>query len=460
MFAASTASHRHDSLPARLPGQHNLPSAQNVGGTFYTVPMPEMPPTVTEAELLRLRMRSQGLEAGGADESEDAGAAYGDQSGPARIADTARRMLAVQGQDWRSSQWALGVRTPGTAVEDVREAYRSGLIVRSWPMRGTVHVVAAEDIGWMQQATNHRVLAGAPKRREFLGMSDAVLEQLVEVSTQALAGGATHDRESLSRVWTEAGIEWHSNWRYHLLWWLCQNGIAVFGPIDASPGASTEDQGAPSGEPRLALASDWITSPRQLTGDEALAELAGRYTAAHGPVRVKDLAWWSGLTVREARHAMDLAREAGTVARLTLAGASGAQAELWASPEAFNARDHQHAVTEKLLLPAFDEHLLGYTDRAPQLAPGNLEHIVPGRNGMFLATVVDAGRVVGTWKRGTRKGAGLIATALPGEQIDPAPFRAAAAAWAAFHAAGAPADRANAHSEINDFTVAAPDTVS
>src|SRR5690606_15955436 len=99
-------------------------------------------------------------------------------------------------------------------------------------------------------------------------------------------------------TWTEAGIEWQGNWRYHLIWWLCQNGLAVFGPTRG-------------GEPLLVRADEWIRDPRSLEGDEALAELAARYAEARGPIRERDLAWWTGLTVREARQAIALASESG-----------------------------------------------------------------------------------------------------------------------------------------------------
>ncbi|MGJ0202999.1 DNA glycosylase AlkZ-like family protein [Leucobacter sp. gxy201] len=402
---------------------------------------------VTDDELLRLRMRSLGLNARGADAADAVPSLQGSSSGSERIAATARRMLAVQGQDWRAAQWALGVRTPGSTIADVRAAYATGLIVRSWPMRGTVHVVAAEDIRWMQRATNARVLAGAPKRREYLGMSDADLDRLVDVSQQALAGGASHDRDSLSSVWTEAGIEWPSNWRYHVIWWLCQNGIAVFGP----PGET--------GEPRLVLARDWIAAPRELDGDDALAELAGRYAAARGPVHAKDLAWWAGLPVRDARRGMELAAEAGRLAPVHRENASGAAAALWAAPEALEKLDALRSAeaasagagagagftAETLLLPAFDEHLLGYAERTPQLGAGQLDRIVPGRNGMFLATVVRGGRTVGTWKRGAGKRAALEITAIPAAgtaaaapPLDPASLAVPVSDWASFHGAEAP----------------------
>ena len=385
-----------------------------------------MTDTITASELLRLRMRALGLTAA-AGETADAS----ESDGPQRIAEAARRMLATQGQDWRSSRWALGVRTPGTSVADVHAAFNAGLVVRSWPMRGTIHVVAAEDIGWMQQATSHRVLVGAPKRREFLGISDAVLDTLVEVSLDALSGLAAEgrglDRDALAAAWTDAGIEWSSNWRYHLIWWLCQNGLAVFGPVDGT-------------EPLLVRADEWIRDARKLDGDDALAELAARYAAARGPVRERDFAWWTGLTVREARRAIALASESGRLVPLRLDAVEGAAGALWADPELLGDPLSRVAAgdAEWLLLPSFDEHLLGYTDREPQLDPEHFERIVPGRNGMFLATVVADGRVLGTWRRGTRKGAGLELSPFPGSRIDLGALESSAARWGAFHAQQTP----------------------
>lgn len=357
--------------------------------------------TLGKDEVLRLRVAAQGL--GGGFEKDQPADLAEQSSGAEHIAETARRMLAVQGQDWRSARWALGLRSPGTSVAGVHEAFNAGLIVRSWPMRGTIHLLAAEDIGWMQQVTNPRVLSGAARRREFLGISDETLEKLVEVSVEALRGGVSMDRDELANVWTEAGIEWQSNWRYHLIWWLCQNGLAVLGPVSER------------GEPRLVLASEWISSPRKLDGDEALLELAARYASARGAVTAKDLAWWAGITAGAAKQGLTLATQAGRLVQLHLAG-EGKPVVLWADPAQL-----EHSVGAELpdwlLLPAFDEHLLGYQDRSPQLDPAHFEQIVPGRNGMFLATVVRDGRVVGTWKKGTRKGEGLIATPLPGEKL-------------------------------------------
>lgn len=371
---------------------------------------------LTTDELLGLRMRALGLDlprdlAPGAPQA-------------ATVTDVADRMLALQGQDWRASRWALGLRAPGATVADVHAAFDAGHLVRSWPMRGTVHVVPAADIGWMQEATNARQLAGAPRRREALGMSDAVLDRLVETSVEAMRT-APQTRTTLSEAWTEAGIDWKGNWRYHVIWWLCQTGIAVFGPT------------ADGEEPRLVLAEAWISQPRRLSGDAALAELATRHAAGRGPVRTKDFAWWTGLPVREARRGIALAAEAGRLVPVKLTGSADAAGEFWVTADLLDSApvgsSREQSIGNWLLLPAFDEHLLGYTLRDPQLDPADFERVLPGRNGMFLATIVRGGRVVGTWRRGTGKHAGPELTAFPWATLDHEALAPAIAHWAHFH---------------------------
>jgi hypothetical protein len=65
-----------------------------------------------------------------------------------------------------------------------------------------------------------------------------------------------------------------------------------------------------------------------------------------------------------------------------------------------------------VLLPGFDEFVLGYRDRTTILAPEFADRIVPGNNGMFRPTVVLGGQVVGTWQW-TGRGAKRTLTATP-----------------------------------------------
>ncbi|MEB4613331.1 winged helix DNA-binding domain-containing protein, partial [Leucobacter sp. M11] len=212
-----------------------------------------MPFRATAAEVLGWRMRALGLTA------PLPGSAAGDA--PARVAAVASRMLAVQGQDWWGGRAALGLRAADATLQDVHAAFNAGAIVRSWPMRGTLHLLAAEDIGWMQASTNHRVLPGAPKRRATIGLTEANLDRMTELTIAALQGGRARSRAQLSDAWRDGGVAVQGPWRYHVIWWLAQTGVIWFGPT------------ADGGEPLAVLAAEWIPRPRSLDGDEARAEL-------------------------------------------------------------------------------------------------------------------------------------------------------------------------------------------
>ena len=72
-------------------------------------------------------------------------------------------MTATQAQDLQAALWAIGLRVPGAGLADVRAALEDGSVVRSWPMRGTLHLVAPEDLRWMLDLTAERltrVIAG------------------------------------------------------------------------------------------------------------------------------------------------------------------------------------------------------------------------------------------------------------------------------------------------------------
>lgn len=397
-------------------------------------------PRASASDLLGWRMRALGLAPDAVDASTDTPADIPAGSGADRIAAVASTLLALQGQDWNAVRWALGVRAPGTTLADLHDAFADGQLVRSWPMRGTIHVVAAEDIGWMQAATNHRVLPGAPKRRATIGLDDDSLARMTDVAIAELTGGKRLSRTGLIEAWERAGIDVPGPWRYHVIWWLCQNQILVQGPVDDD-------------EPLLVLAEEWITHPRQLAGDEALAELAARFARGRGPVLEKDLAWWTGLTIRESRRAIAAAHDAGRLAPVDIDAPAGTGVALvasaprgggptrhWADPALLDAPAADPAADGRaLLLPGFDEYLLGYTERAAMLDPEHFERIVPGRNGVFRGTVVEAGRVTGTWQRKLLKHSARIeATPFPGRAFDAAALAPSAAAWGAFH--GLPAE--------------------
>src|SRR5688500_18369236 len=105
----------------------------------------------------RLRLASQGL-LGAGERPDSAGGVV-------------RWMTAMQAQDLQAALWAVGVRLTGSGVSDVRAAINAGTIVRSWPMRGTLHLVAPEDLRWMLELTADRLTKGIAARHRELGIT-------------------------------------------------------------------------------------------------------------------------------------------------------------------------------------------------------------------------------------------------------------------------------------------------
>jgi hypothetical protein len=285
---------------------------------------------------------------------------------------------AMQAQDYGGALWAIGLRLPGSTEAAIERAIAERTIVRTWPMRGTLHFVASADARWMLELLTPRVLESAKKRHAELEIDDAFLRRVRGIFARALQGGRAITRDAAFALLEREGIETDAPRRYHIPFRLAQEGFLCFGPREGR-------------QPTFALLEEWTPDSRRLSRDEALAELALRYFTSHGPATARDFAWWSGLRAADARAGLEAV--AARLEKETVGGAT-----YWMAPGlAFQPASAAH------LLPGFDEFLLGYTDRSATLAPRHAPKIVPGGNGVFLPTLVLDGQVVGTWKRAARK---------------------------------------------------------
>jgi len=320
---------------------------------------------------------------------------------------------ALQAQDAASGHWSLGVRCAGATEQTVLDAFERGEVIRTWPMRGTIHVVPARDATWMLELMGPRALASAPRRRENLGLSPRDVDRAAEALAAALRTARILTRAEAVAAIAGAGVDVTGQRAYHLLWHAAQVGLTCIGP----------QRGA---DQTFVLLADWAPEQLRLTRPDALVELFFRYVRSHGPVPLKDFAGWTGLTLTDARAAA-AGNEGRVVPLPTAAG------ELWASTELAERllRDDlpRHDV---VALPGFDEFLLGYKDRALQLPPGALERVVPGGNGMFRATVVADGLAVATWKRTLRPGRVLVEVEPLGARLSPDDLDAAFAPYGDF----------------------------
>lgn len=306
-------------------------------------------------------------------------------------AEAVRWMLAMQGQDFAGVRWSVGLRHLDATEARVAAALDAGEIVRSWPMRGTLHLVAAEDLGWMLRLTAPRMTVSAARRRAALGITEAEMERARLVAIEALTGRRVLTRDALLATIHGAGVSTGGQRGYHLIWYLAQTGTLVLGPTEGR-------------QQTFALLDDWVPNPRRLERDEALGELALRYFRSHGPATAHDLARWSGLTLGDVRRG--LAIYGTQLTTLDLGGSTYHVAPETLALAAPPGRTY--------LLPGFDEYMLGYRDRTAALAPEHSEAIVPGGNGMFKPTIVVDGEVVGTWGRRVKAGEVMIEPVLFG----------------------------------------------
>ncbi|MEV0900634.1 winged helix DNA-binding domain-containing protein [Actinoplanes sp. NPDC049802] len=313
---------------------------------------------------------------------------------------------AMQAQDLNSVLWSLGARLPGVTLPEVVAATERRDVVRTWPMRGTVHLVPSADAHWMLALTGVRALGGVARRWEQLGLDEKTAERSMEILAAALAGaGGRLTRSECLAALTEGGVAVTGQRGYHLLWYSSQRALTAIAP----------NRGA---EQTFVLLDEWAGERNSPSREEALAILAHRYFRSHGPTTVKDFAGWTGLTLTDSR--------AG-VAAAGLRPVEVEGVEMWADPAVLDAGP----VTGWWALPGFDEYLLGYKDRSMMATAGQLAEVVPGGNGVFQSTLVRDGRVMATWKRTLGKKA-VTVTVRPLAVFDPERARQALEPFAAF----------------------------
>ena len=296
---------------------------------------------------------------------------------------------AVQAQDYANALWAIGLRLPSSTEADIEQAIHERAIVRTWPMRGTLHFVPAADVRWMLDLLTPRIIAGMASRAKALELDDAVFARARKTFVRALHGGRQLTRDAMLEALERAKISTASQRGYHILSRLGQEGVICFAARSGK-------------QPTFALLDEWVSETQKLDREASLVELARRYFSGHGPATLKDFAWWSGLKAADARSGLD-----GVAPRLTREAIEGTT--YWMAAQTPEKLESAPVIQ---LLPGFDEYLLGYQDRSAVLAPEHASLVVPGGNGVFLRIIITDGRVTGTWKQ-TVKATATVISPLP-----------------------------------------------
>ena len=201
---------------------------------------------------------------------------------------------AMQAQDYGGALWSIGLRMAGVTEREIEQAIAERAIVRTWPMRGTLHFVAAKDVRWMLALLTPRVIAGSAGRYRQLELDETIVARSKEVFAQALQGGKQLTRDEMLHFLEQANIATAGQRGHHLLARSAQDGLICFGSRRGK-------------QQTFALLDEWVPRTSPLACDEALAELTRRYFISHGPATMQDLMRWAGLTTAEAKIGLEAA---------------------------------------------------------------------------------------------------------------------------------------------------------
>jgi hypothetical protein len=295
----------------------------------------------------------------------------------------AQHMLATQAQEFWGGRWAIAARSRGARhLSDVDAAFDRGELVRSWTMRGTIHIIPARDLRWVLSVTGERQLRGAASRHRALGLDADALARCETAVVAALRGGNRLTRAELFEVLSGIGVDPSNQRGVHVIYALAVGGVIC-------QGAVVPRESGPTREQHLVLTDEWVRDA--VTPADPLAELFVRYIDGHGPAGAADFAWWAGLPIGTARRAAEAARD-----RLT-----EVEEGLLLAP----ARPRRSAAAaEVVALPPFEEYFLAYADRTRVCAPEFLSDIGPGLNGIVRPIIVARGEVAGVWMHSTAVG--------------------------------------------------------
>lgn len=290
-----------------------------------------------------------------------------------------RDVFGLQAQLLSAAWLGIRGRGQGLKVEDLdRAVAEERSIVRSWLFRGTLHLVAADDLRWLLRLLGPLYAGGTTSREAELGLTEDVKVRGVRATRRILASAGPLTREELVDHLSRHGIalDRRSQAPIHLIRLAALQGVLCLGPQRAD------------GKQTYVLLDDWLPESEHVSRRTALAEMALRYFKAFGPATVDDLAAFSGLRASEAREATLLSRS--ELVEVTIEGETAFMAR-----RAVGSLDARRPAAVRLL-PAFDTYLLGYR-RRDLAVPRALQARLQRGGGWLHPVVVVNGEAVGAW---------------------------------------------------------------
>lgn len=301
---------------------------------------------------------------------------------------------AMQAQDYNYFRWAIGIRQRMPQLVRLQEAFAKAELLRLHLLRCTVQVVSHTDIGWLLSLCKERNLRTLQSWHKSINISfsESYFKEITYALQELLAGGKSLPKRAIAEKLTTLGFLLDDRLLTSLLVRMEIEGLLCSG----------EMQGR---EATWALLSERVPIICSLTPDEALKQLALKYFRSHSPASLEDFVWWSGLTKTQCKKALTLI--ANQVEEIKVE-----EEMMYLYHNTLDCPDYAKMV---LLLPPYDEYLIGYKSRWVALEK---KHTAKAHNnfGIFNPVILHEGRVVGNWKASIDKQAANLITELFAEK--------------------------------------------
>lgn len=316
------------------------------------------------------------------------------------VSDVVDLVCGLQAQEKRSAILSVRPRTTGLVAGDVEASlHEARTTVRTWCMRGTLHLVARDDLSWFLSLFGPHFAPRGPEPKQFaeMGFDEATLEETMDVIRRVLSDDGPLTRDELATRLSAAGVDLDPTSRApnFLIRQAALRGILC----EVAP---------EEGNIAYDVLEEWVSSPEPPDRDVALATLARRYLSAYQPTTLDDFAYWSGLPKKDVRAAWESISGETTDAEFGERTLSMLTADV--PTEMLPEPD-----TTVRLLPGYDTYLLGYRPENRPVPEAFHTQVWPGA-GIIRPTVVVDGAIIATWT--VDKSASPVVGVRPFEPLD------------------------------------------
>lgn len=301
------------------------------------------------------------------------------------VAEIVRRCAGIQAQVHSAARLAVAQRRSSPEPGEVdRALWQERSIVKTWAMRGTLHLLPADELPNVVATVRSLHPWSTPSWQKYHGLTAAEVERTREAIGEVLSDARVRTREELGAAVAERVRSKRLTPKLGSGWGELLKPAAFAGLLIQGPPRD--------GRVTYTRPDTWLGSWSEPDPVEAGVALVRLYLRAHGPARIEELSnWWMRQPPSKVRKWFEALGD-----ELIEVDVEGRVSLLLKSDVASLRR--QKPNQDVRLLPAFDQYVLAVARDIEALVPApHGKDVFRTINGWIAPTVVLGGRVVGTW---------------------------------------------------------------